>query len=334
MALNFPNNPTVDQEYTLGTRTWRWDGNKWNLINSGIKGKDGQDGLTAYEIAVNQGFQGTEQDFIDFLKGDDAPVPEFRTFYPPPVIEDPTLSTSVTDSDYTTNFNQATQQPGVFQWKYTNEDDSAWRDQYPVSALTDPLEYFLVEFTVEDLTQEEIDDIIDQLTDPVLIQQLNPVASGTNVSELSGVGYSEEEKYINVYVRDAAGNVALYNFKNIVLEETPGVESIQIQQSSFSVYQGDDNTSGQLTADVTADEGVDDSVTWSSSNEGLITIDNNGNWNLVEQGTTGIFTAIIEAETVEPTSGGSTLTDSINIEVIVTEDNVAQQSTINEFETA
>ena len=127
--------------------------------------------------------------------------------------------------------------------------------------------------------------------------------------------------------------MALYNFKNIILEKTPGVESIQIEQSSFSVYQGDDNTSGQLTADVTADEGVDDSVTWSSSDDGLITIDSNGNWSLVEQGTAGIFTAVIEAETVEPTSEGSTLTDSINIEVIVTEDNVAQQSTINEFST-
>jgi hypothetical protein len=28
--LDFPNNPSVNQTYTSGGRTWRWDGTKWN----------------------------------------------------------------------------------------------------------------------------------------------------------------------------------------------------------------------------------------------------------------------------------------------------------------
>jgi len=29
--MNFPANPTLDQTYTYGTRTWKWDGTTWNL---------------------------------------------------------------------------------------------------------------------------------------------------------------------------------------------------------------------------------------------------------------------------------------------------------------
>lgn len=31
MALNFPTGPTLNQEYTLGTKTWIWDGAAWTL---------------------------------------------------------------------------------------------------------------------------------------------------------------------------------------------------------------------------------------------------------------------------------------------------------------
>ena len=31
-ALNFPSNPTIDQEYTLGDLTYRWDGSSWNSV--------------------------------------------------------------------------------------------------------------------------------------------------------------------------------------------------------------------------------------------------------------------------------------------------------------
>jgi hypothetical protein len=29
--MNFPANPTLNQTYTYGTRTWKWDGTTWNL---------------------------------------------------------------------------------------------------------------------------------------------------------------------------------------------------------------------------------------------------------------------------------------------------------------
>lgn len=31
MAIDFPNSPTVGQNYTVGNRTWQWDGTSWNL---------------------------------------------------------------------------------------------------------------------------------------------------------------------------------------------------------------------------------------------------------------------------------------------------------------
>jgi hypothetical protein len=30
MALNFPANPTLDQIYTVGNSSWKWDGTSWN----------------------------------------------------------------------------------------------------------------------------------------------------------------------------------------------------------------------------------------------------------------------------------------------------------------
>jgi hypothetical protein len=34
--MNFPVNPTLNQTYTYGTRTWKWDGTAWNLQRSVI----------------------------------------------------------------------------------------------------------------------------------------------------------------------------------------------------------------------------------------------------------------------------------------------------------
>lgn len=35
MALNFPTSPTLNQEYTLGTKTWVWDNIAWTLKTTG-----------------------------------------------------------------------------------------------------------------------------------------------------------------------------------------------------------------------------------------------------------------------------------------------------------
>lgn len=32
MSINFPNNPTVGQEYTANSKTWKWNGTTWNAV--------------------------------------------------------------------------------------------------------------------------------------------------------------------------------------------------------------------------------------------------------------------------------------------------------------
>jgi hypothetical protein len=33
--VNFPNSPTVGQTYTVGTKSWTWNGTAWNAVVSG-----------------------------------------------------------------------------------------------------------------------------------------------------------------------------------------------------------------------------------------------------------------------------------------------------------
>jgi hypothetical protein len=35
-AIDFPNSPTVDQEFTAGDRTWIWDGSVWTSKETSI----------------------------------------------------------------------------------------------------------------------------------------------------------------------------------------------------------------------------------------------------------------------------------------------------------
>lgn len=35
MAINYPNNPTLNDTFTSGDTTWQWDGTAWNIIDSG-----------------------------------------------------------------------------------------------------------------------------------------------------------------------------------------------------------------------------------------------------------------------------------------------------------
>lgn len=46
MAIDFPNSPLVDDEYTFDTKTWKWDGTAWVLIASGLPGPVGPTGAT------------------------------------------------------------------------------------------------------------------------------------------------------------------------------------------------------------------------------------------------------------------------------------------------
>ena len=45
MAVNFPNNPSLNQTFSVGGITWRWNGYAWNRIpDPGAKGEPGQKG--------------------------------------------------------------------------------------------------------------------------------------------------------------------------------------------------------------------------------------------------------------------------------------------------
>lgn len=40
-ALGFPSSPTVGQQFTVGSRTFSWDGVVWSLVSSGGGGGGG-----------------------------------------------------------------------------------------------------------------------------------------------------------------------------------------------------------------------------------------------------------------------------------------------------
>jgi hypothetical protein len=44
MAINFPNSPTLDQIYTVNTRSWQWNGNAWQLNTTATAGPAGPAG--------------------------------------------------------------------------------------------------------------------------------------------------------------------------------------------------------------------------------------------------------------------------------------------------
>lgn len=62
--LNFPSNPTLGQIHTAGSKSWVWNGVAWSIQ------RVAQPGKSAYEIAIEQGFVGTEAQWVSSLKGD------------------------------------------------------------------------------------------------------------------------------------------------------------------------------------------------------------------------------------------------------------------------
>jgi len=61
--LNFPANPTVGQLHTVGDKAWTWTGVAWAIQRVSVTGK------SAYELAIENGFVGTEAAWIASLKG-------------------------------------------------------------------------------------------------------------------------------------------------------------------------------------------------------------------------------------------------------------------------
>ena len=46
MPLNFPDSPTLNEIYTSGSNSWRWDGTVWNALSSSSVGPAGSTGAT------------------------------------------------------------------------------------------------------------------------------------------------------------------------------------------------------------------------------------------------------------------------------------------------
>jgi hypothetical protein len=47
MSLTFPSSPTLNQETTTGGRTYKWNGQAWELVGSGIAGPTGPTGAAS-----------------------------------------------------------------------------------------------------------------------------------------------------------------------------------------------------------------------------------------------------------------------------------------------
>ena len=44
-AIDFPNSPSLNDEFTSGNTTWKWDGVTWNVIRTPVVGPTGPAGL-------------------------------------------------------------------------------------------------------------------------------------------------------------------------------------------------------------------------------------------------------------------------------------------------
>lgn len=50
MAINFPNSPSVDQVYTVGIKSWKWNGEGWETVSGGGGGS-----ITGYSVTIGNG---------------------------------------------------------------------------------------------------------------------------------------------------------------------------------------------------------------------------------------------------------------------------------------
>jgi hypothetical protein len=66
MPLNFPNSPSLDQIYTVGSNSWQWDGTVWNAFSSSSVGPAGPTGAAGATGAT--GSFNTTTKTIDFSK--------------------------------------------------------------------------------------------------------------------------------------------------------------------------------------------------------------------------------------------------------------------------
>lgn len=56
MSIQFPSSPVLDQTYTLGIKTWKWNGYAWDLQSSGGGGGGGYTDITPAFDQANTAF--------------------------------------------------------------------------------------------------------------------------------------------------------------------------------------------------------------------------------------------------------------------------------------
>lgn len=64
-AIDFPNSPTTGTSFSAGGKAWTYNGSVW-VLNPNTASK------TAYDIAVENGFVGTEAAWLESLVGADG----------------------------------------------------------------------------------------------------------------------------------------------------------------------------------------------------------------------------------------------------------------------
>lgn len=45
-AINFPDSPSLNEQFTSGDSTWKWDGSTWSIVRTGVIGPTGPTGPT------------------------------------------------------------------------------------------------------------------------------------------------------------------------------------------------------------------------------------------------------------------------------------------------
>ena len=54
-AINFPNNPQVDDLFTVGDITWKWTGTVWKSQGTVVPGPQGEDGEANFNTFMLMG---------------------------------------------------------------------------------------------------------------------------------------------------------------------------------------------------------------------------------------------------------------------------------------
>jgi hypothetical protein len=60
-AIDFPNSPTLNQVFTVGSNSWTWNGSRWNVVRTGVTGPTGPQGPQGIQgLAGPAGPQGAQ----------------------------------------------------------------------------------------------------------------------------------------------------------------------------------------------------------------------------------------------------------------------------------